>query len=126
MSSTRPLQDNRTQVDTMTIRARISPSLWFDFNAKEAVDFYVSVFPNSKVMRTSHYLKDSPGPEGEIEGVAREVIDLPAHRHTHDLGGEAAEETGNPIMTKAGIAKSACARRNKSRHKSEPQKMACF
>ena len=50
----------------MTIRTRISPNLWFDFNAKEAVDFYVSVFPNSKVLRTSHYLKDSPGPEGEI------------------------------------------------------------
>jgi predicted 3-demethylubiquinone-9 3-methyltransferase (glyoxalase superfamily) len=53
----------------MTIRTRISPNLWFDFNAKEAVEFYVSVFPNSKVMRTSHYLKDSPGPEGEIMAV---------------------------------------------------------
>ena len=50
----------------MAIRTRISPNLWFDFNAKEAVDFYVSVFPDSKVLRTSHYLKDSPGPEGEI------------------------------------------------------------
>ena len=50
----------------MAIRTRISPNLWFDFNAKEAVDFYVSVFPNSKVLRTSHYLKESPGPEGEI------------------------------------------------------------
>ncbi|MCV3243210.1 VOC family protein [Mesorhizobium sp. ZC-5] len=50
----------------MAIRTRISPNLWFDFNAKEAVDFYVSIFPDSKVLRTSHYLKDSPGPEGEI------------------------------------------------------------
>lgn len=27
----------------------ITPNLWFDGNAKEAVDFYVSVFPDSKI-----------------------------------------------------------------------------
>ncbi|WP_088348416.1 MULTISPECIES: VOC family protein [Rhodomicrobium] len=53
----------------MTIRTRISPNLWFDFKAKEAVDFYISIFPNSKLLRTSHYLKDSPGPEGEIMAI---------------------------------------------------------
>lgn len=34
---------------------RITPNLWFDGNAKEAVDFYVSVFPGSKIIATSHY-----------------------------------------------------------------------
>jgi predicted 3-demethylubiquinone-9 3-methyltransferase (glyoxalase superfamily) len=34
---------------------KITPNLWFDHNAKEAVDFYVSVFPNSKVSATSYY-----------------------------------------------------------------------
>lgn len=33
----------------------ITPNLWFDHNAKEAVDFYVSVFPDSKIISTSYY-----------------------------------------------------------------------
>ena len=36
----------------------ITPNLWFDRNAKEAVDFYVSVFPNSKIISTMNYPKD--------------------------------------------------------------------
>lgn len=34
---------------------KITPNLWFDGNAKEAVEFYVSVFPDSKVTLTSYY-----------------------------------------------------------------------
>jgi predicted 3-demethylubiquinone-9 3-methyltransferase (glyoxalase superfamily) len=33
----------------------ITPNLWFDGNAKEAVDFYLSVFPDSKITSTSYY-----------------------------------------------------------------------
>ena len=33
----------------------ITPNLWFDHNAKEAVDFYVSVFPDSKITSTLYY-----------------------------------------------------------------------
>lgn len=44
----------------------ITPNLWFDFNAEEAVDYYLSIFPNSKILRVAHYLKDSPGPEGAV------------------------------------------------------------
>lgn len=36
---------------------KIVPSLWFDGNAKEAVDFYVSAFPDSKILSTSYYPK---------------------------------------------------------------------
>lgn len=36
---------------------KITPSLWFDGNAKEAVDYYVSVFPDSKINGTSYYPK---------------------------------------------------------------------
>lgn len=43
---------------------KITPNLWFDGNAKEAVDFYVSVFPNSSVLSTEHY------PESDEEGLA--------------------------------------------------------
>lgn len=35
----------------------ITPSLWFDGNAKEAVDFYLSVFPDSRVLATAYYPK---------------------------------------------------------------------
>lgn len=34
---------------------KITPNLWFDGNAQEAVDFYVSVFPNSKIITTLDY-----------------------------------------------------------------------
>ena len=33
----------------------ITPNLWFDGNAKQAVDFYVSVFPDSKIITTVYY-----------------------------------------------------------------------
>lgn len=33
----------------------LTPNLWFEGNAKEAVDFYVSVFPDSKVINTTNY-----------------------------------------------------------------------
>jgi predicted 3-demethylubiquinone-9 3-methyltransferase (glyoxalase superfamily) len=34
---------------------KITPNLWFNGNAKEAVEFYVSLFPNSKVVSTAYY-----------------------------------------------------------------------
>lgn len=33
----------------------ITPNLWFDGNAQEAVDYYVSVFPDSNINATVHY-----------------------------------------------------------------------
>lgn len=40
----------------MSIAAsRIVPCLWFDSDAEEAVEFYTSIFPNSKIGRTSRY-----------------------------------------------------------------------
>ena len=33
----------------------ITPNLWFDGNAKEAIDFYLSVFPDSKINGTTYY-----------------------------------------------------------------------
>jgi predicted 3-demethylubiquinone-9 3-methyltransferase (glyoxalase superfamily) len=43
---------------------KITPNLWFDGNAKEAVDFYISVFPDSKIIATSNY------PNSKEEGLA--------------------------------------------------------
>lgn len=36
---------------------QIVPNLWFDGNAQEAVDYYVSVFPDGKVTSTEYYPK---------------------------------------------------------------------
>ena len=43
---------------------KITPNLWFDGNAKVAVEYYVSVFPNSKVNSTEYY------PNSKEEGLA--------------------------------------------------------
>ncbi len=48
----------------------ITPNLWFDGNAKEAVEFYVSVFPNSKVISTIYY------PNSAEEGLADFQLNL--------------------------------------------------
>ncbi len=39
------------------MQQKITPCLWFDDNIKEAVDYYVSVFPNSKINSTNYYPK---------------------------------------------------------------------
>src|SRR6266446_407994 len=39
---------------------RITPFLWFDNEAEEAANFYVSVFKNSKVKNKTHYTGDEP------------------------------------------------------------------
>ena len=45
---------------------RITPNLWFDTQALEAAEFYVSVLPNSKVLRVSHYGEGAPQPAGSV------------------------------------------------------------
>ena len=42
----------------------ITPCLWFDGNADEAVDHYLSIFPNSKRLNASEYGDDLPGEPG--------------------------------------------------------------
>ncbi len=41
---------------------KITPFLWFNDNAEDAMKFYVSVFNNSKIVSTSHY------PDGRVMG----------------------------------------------------------
>ncbi|HRH59592.1 MAG TPA: VOC family protein [Chitinophagaceae bacterium] len=45
---------------------KITPFLWFDGNAEEAVNFYVSVFKNSSIGKVARYGKGGPGPEGAV------------------------------------------------------------
>jgi predicted 3-demethylubiquinone-9 3-methyltransferase (glyoxalase superfamily) len=45
---------------------KITPFLWFDGKAEEAMNFYVSVFKNSKIVRVSRYGEAGPGPKGTV------------------------------------------------------------
>lgn len=47
---------------------KIYPCLWFDDQAKEAAEFYVSIFPNSKMGDISYYDKASAQVSGKKEG----------------------------------------------------------
>ena|SRR2546428_2011373 len=45
---------------------KITPFLWFNNNAEEAITFYVSVFENSKVTNIFRYGDDIPGMKGKV------------------------------------------------------------
>jgi predicted 3-demethylubiquinone-9 3-methyltransferase (glyoxalase superfamily) len=45
---------------------KITPFLWFDNNAEEAMKFYTSVFKNSKIGKVTLYPEGSPGPAGTV------------------------------------------------------------
>ncbi len=47
---------------------RITPFLWFDDDAEEAVQFYTSVFPNSRILTTARYSKEGAKGAGRPEG----------------------------------------------------------
>lgn len=44
----------------------ITPFLWFDNNAEEAMNYYVSIFPNSRILSASRYGDAGPGPKGTL------------------------------------------------------------
>jgi predicted 3-demethylubiquinone-9 3-methyltransferase (glyoxalase superfamily) len=45
---------------------KITPFLWFDNNAEEAMNFYVSVFKNSKITSLTRFGDAGPGPKGTV------------------------------------------------------------
>ncbi|MGB6742286.1 MAG: VOC family protein [Terracidiphilus sp.] len=68
--------------------SRISPFLWFDANAEEAVDFYLSVFKNSRRLEVLRNNGVAPGPKDGVLTIAFELDGLkftalnggPAHK----------------------------------------------
>lgn len=52
------------------MQSKIIPNLWFNGNAQEAVDYYISVFPESKIITTAYY------PNSAEEGLADFQKDL--------------------------------------------------
>ncbi|MGB8520212.1 MAG: VOC family protein [Candidatus Tumulicola sp.] len=51
----------------------ITPFLWFAGQAEEAVDYYVSIFKNSRITDTSRYGDAGPGPAGSVMTIEFEL-----------------------------------------------------
>jgi predicted 3-demethylubiquinone-9 3-methyltransferase (glyoxalase superfamily) len=52
--------------DPMPPQQKITTFLWFDANAEEAIRFYGSIFPDSKVLSESRWGEGSPFPKGTL------------------------------------------------------------
>jgi predicted 3-demethylubiquinone-9 3-methyltransferase (glyoxalase superfamily) len=52
---------------------KIVPFLWFDGKAEEAMNFYASIFKNSKIGDVTRYGKAGPGPEGTVMSATFEL-----------------------------------------------------
>jgi len=58
---------------------RITPFLWFDGKAEEAMNFYVSVFKNSKVVNVSRCGDQGPGPKGSVMSATFQLEGMEFH-----------------------------------------------
>ena len=52
---------------------KITPFLWYDNQAEEAANFYVSIFKNSRVLSVVRYGEAGPGPKGSVMTVEFEL-----------------------------------------------------
>jgi predicted 3-demethylubiquinone-9 3-methyltransferase (glyoxalase superfamily) len=52
---------------------KITPFLWYDGNAEEAANFYISIFKNSKMGKISRYGDAGPGPKGSVMSVTFQI-----------------------------------------------------
>ena len=53
---------------------KITPFLWFDSDAEEAVNLYTSVFKDSKILMTNRYGEAGPGPKGSVMTISFELF----------------------------------------------------
>lgn len=61
----------------MISASKIRPCLWFDREGEEAANFYVSLFPDSRVTSVSRYGEAGPGEPGSAMVVTFELCGLP-------------------------------------------------
>jgi predicted 3-demethylubiquinone-9 3-methyltransferase (glyoxalase superfamily) len=72
---------------------KITPFLWFDNQAEEAMNFYTSIFKNSKAGKVVRYGDAGPGPKGsamiasfELEGLGFTALNGgPSHKFTEAI-----------------------------------------
>jgi predicted 3-demethylubiquinone-9 3-methyltransferase (glyoxalase superfamily) len=63
----------RGKESKMAIEQKITPFLWFDDNAEEAVGFYVALFKDSRIVTRSRYGASGPGSKGSVMAIAFEL-----------------------------------------------------
>ena len=63
---------------------RVTPCLWFNDNAEEAVNFYVSLLPDSRIVSVSRYGEAMPGKVGKVALI---TFDLAGRRYWALNGG---------------------------------------
>ena len=51
---------------TLAQTQKITPFLWFNQEAEEAANFYISLFKDSKILAVSRYGDTGPGPKGSV------------------------------------------------------------
>lgn len=49
-----------------TVAQKITPYLWFDSTAEEAINFYVSVFKDAEILNVTRFGEAGPGPAGSL------------------------------------------------------------
>jgi predicted 3-demethylubiquinone-9 3-methyltransferase (glyoxalase superfamily) len=49
---------------------KITPCLWFETQAEEAANFYVSIFDNSQIVKVARFGEGGPGPKGSVMTVS--------------------------------------------------------
>ena len=52
---------------------KITPFLWFNDQAEQAAEYYLSVFPNSRILQIARYGEGGPGPAGSVMTVHFEL-----------------------------------------------------
>jgi predicted 3-demethylubiquinone-9 3-methyltransferase (glyoxalase superfamily) len=69
-------------------KLHIAPCLWFDSQAEEAAKYYVGIFPNSKILKVSHYGEEGKEIHKRPAGSVLTVdFQLDGHRFTALNGG---------------------------------------
>ncbi|HEY1881766.1 MAG TPA: VOC family protein [Candidatus Cybelea sp.] len=79
----------------------ITPLLWFNGKAEEAVDFYVASFSDSKLSNVSRYGAEGPGDEGEVMMIE---FSLEGRDYLALNGGDGDEQDSGSDIPQGGIA----------------------
>jgi predicted 3-demethylubiquinone-9 3-methyltransferase (glyoxalase superfamily) len=69
-------QSKGESMSTLQTQPRITPFLWFDSNAEEAVAFYTGIFPNSRIVNELRNTESTPGAVGSILTIEFELDGL--------------------------------------------------
>jgi predicted 3-demethylubiquinone-9 3-methyltransferase (glyoxalase superfamily) len=59
--------------ETIMTEQKVTPCLWFDFNAEEAVAHYLAIFSKSRIVSKTHYGEAGPGPAGAVMTILFEI-----------------------------------------------------